>query len=198
MLPSQSVERVFEGEEVTAINIALRDVLGRILTSEDRAKAATAALWIVRNWGGIKRGVDQIPIWSAVLGDFSELRIEAFVEARGTARISSWSKLLAFAKPAQHAIYDARTAVALNCVLAQLGDNRRFHMPASQNRKINAARGYLIREPTEEARGYPDYIRLLDSVVASGLADGILQAEMNIFANAPLIASMFGRQRELS
>ena len=195
LLPGVETTGLFTTEDAAVINMSLRDRLSPILAGEGRPRAARAALWIVKSWGGIKRGADQVAVWSEALGDYDDERVIEFIEARGTARISSWSKLLAFAKPMHHAIYDARTAVALNCALAQLGDERRFHMPASQNRKIKAARSMLGPSTTPDTRGYEDYLSLLTSAVSGGRAADILRAEMTLFANGPLIAEQFCRQQ---
>lgn len=157
LLSDEEIARVFAAEYATAINVNLRSSLSPLLTGTNRPKAAKAALWIVKSWGGIKRGEDALAGWSAALGDYNEDRLTAFIEAQGHNRISSWSKLLAFAKPLDHAIYDARTAVALNCALALLGDPRRFHMPASQNKQIRDARE-ILANTNSAPRGYTDYL----------------------------------------
>ena len=197
ILIDKEMKDIFTSEDTTVINRNLRPFLSPILTGTERSKAAQAALWIVRSWGGIKRGTDTEAKWSDALGDYSDERVMNFIQGHRNLRISSWSKLLAFAKPSGHAIYDARTAIALNCILDQLGDPRRFHAPASQNQKIKSASG-ILGNSKSNSRGYQEYLELLNSVVSQGHAADILGAEMVLFANGPLIAEQFCRQRERS
>jgi hypothetical protein len=131
----------------------------------------------------------------AALGDFDDKNVKMFID-NGVKRISAWSKLLAFADQENHAIYDARTSVALNCALRQLGDSRRFYMPDGQNDLIKEARLRLRRLGTESGEltqpvGYLNYIELLRAVVACRLAASVLAAEMVIYANAPNTAHQF-------
>ena len=134
-----------------------------------------------------------IPEWMEAFGDFNERNITAFIAISRATRISSWSKLLAFADHENHAIYDARTSVALNCALRKLGDGRQFYMPLGQNKTINDARRRVLNDAPEPSRpvGYPDYIELLNAVVACELSNAIITAEMVLFANAPRIAERF-------
>ncbi len=156
-------------------------------------KSLQLACWIIRDWGGIRKlGEATVRRWLAALGDFSERSIGDFVAANNADRISSWSKLLAFSDHEKHAIYDARTSVALNCALRNLGDHRQFYMPFGQNTVINDARRLLKSFPgPTRALGSPDYIELLQRVVACKLSNSILAAEMELFANAPCLARRF-------
>ena len=151
------------------------------------------ACWIIKDWGGIKTGLQAIPEWMETFGDFNEMNITAFIAKSGTKRISSWSKLLAFANHENHAIYDARTSVALNCALRNLGDSRQFYMPDGQNKTIKDARRRLLNDVSEPRRlvGYTDYIELLNTAIACKLSNSILAAEMVLFANAPCVAREF-------
>jgi hypothetical protein len=114
------------------LNVRLRMELSPLLKACDD-RSLLLAKWIIREWGGIKGGPDDAPgEWMEALGGFEDETISNFIVKNGTKRISSWSKLLAFADSAKHAIYDALTSVALNCALRRLRDNRRFYMPAGQ------------------------------------------------------------------
>ena len=174
------------------LNRPLREELAPHLKAGDQ-RSVSLARWIIRDWGGIKRGVQAIPEWMEAFGDFNEMRITAFIANSGTTRISSWSKLLAFANHENHAIYDARTSVALNCALRNLGDSRQFYMPLGQNETINDARRRVLNDVPEPRRpvGYKDYIELLNTAVACKLSNSILAAEMVLFANAPCVARQF-------
>ena len=192
LVPPDEFSAVFATDDSALINRHLRSTLAPRLAGRDRTLAAAVACWVVRSWGGIKGGPQQTIVdWSDALGRYGGAAVNDFIERHRDDRISSWSKLLAFADHANHAIYDARTAVALNCALAALQDSRRFHMPASQNRRVFAARRKFLQEPNFEARGYRDYLNLLTCfVVMRGAAD-LLSAEMTLFANAPNVAEAF-------
>jgi hypothetical protein len=60
------------------------------LVEEKHASSHAIIAWIIRDWGGIKSG----KVLTCGRGTFS--------------RIASWSKILAFCKPEDYAIYDAR------------------------------------------------------------------------------------------
>lgn len=131
--------------------------------------------------------------WMKELGEFGPEAVEKFIESHNTghpsSRISSWSKLLAFADSKKYAIYDARTSVALNCALQNLGDTRRFYMPDGQNKLIKAAQRCLssgIRQPRLK---YIEYMEILNAVIKHQLSQSILDAEMTIFANSERLAS---------
>jgi len=189
ILPALSVD--FFRRHPEQLNRPLREALAPHLKAGDQ-RSVPLANWIIREWGGIKRGLQAIPEWMEAFGDFNEVNIRAFIANSGTKRISSWSKLLAFANPENDAIYDARTSVALNCALRTLGDSRQFYMPLGQNQTINDARRVLndVPEPRRPV-GYTDYIELLNTAVACKLSNSILAAEMVLFANAPCVARQF-------
>src|ERR1019366_6639163 len=104
-------------------------------------RAVALAHWIIRDFGGIKAGdLTTVALWMTELRDFNADNVKVFIGAHDTrevsSRISSWSKLLAFADRETHAIYDARTTLALNCVFRSMGNPCRFYMPDGQNRTI--------------------------------------------------------------
>jgi hypothetical protein len=179
-----------------ALNIRLRMELSPLLKARD-GRSLLLAKWIIKDWGGIKGGPDTAPgEWMEGLGAFEDEEISNFIVKNGTKRISSWSKLLAFADSEKHAIYDALTSVALNCALRRLRDNRRFSMPAGQNNLITEARLRLLRLDREQkvakdSIGYHDYIELLAAFTMSGLAPSLLRAEMAVYANATHITHEF-------
>ncbi len=190
ILPALSVD--FFRRHPEQLNRPLREALAPHLKAGDQ-RSVPLANWIIRDWGGIKRGLQAIPEWMEAFGDFNDVNIRAFIANNGTKRISSWSKLLAFANPENAAIYDARTSVALNFALRKLEDGRQFYIPLGQNKTINDARRRVLNDVPEPSRpvGYPDYIELLNAVVACKLSNSILTAEMVLFANAPRIAERF-------
>jgi hypothetical protein len=112
------------------LNVSLNAKLSSLLKSNNK-RSRQLAEWIIKYWGGVNRGLNDDP-WMEVLGAFENDAIDRFIDHHGAERISSWSKLLAFANPERYAIFDALTSVALNCALRRLGDQRRFHMPPGQ------------------------------------------------------------------
>jgi hypothetical protein len=196
LIPLDEFTLIFGVDDPARINLNLRATIAPHLSGPDRQHAAAVALWIVREWGGIKAGPQQtITDWSGVLGHYADGAVNGFIEHQGNHRVSSWSKLLAFADCGNYAIYDARTAVALNCALALVRDRRRFHMPESQNKRVRDARRVLLQDVNTEPRGYGDYLSLLRCFVAGGGPANLLGAEMTLFANAPKVAEIFIAQR---
>lgn len=189
LLNDQGAVEVFKNEDKHKSNIDLRNLVSPYLKGEDRILSENLATWIVANWGGIRRGNEAIPGWAKSLNRYEKEDTDLFVHRMGAKRVSSWSKMLAFADPANHAIYDARTAVALNCALRSIGAEHRFVMSSSQNRRVSAARRKLLQEHGACGLGYREYIKLLKAMVSQcGLSD-ILVVEMALFSNAPLLAA---------
>lgn len=172
------------------LNRPLREELAPHLRAGDQ-RSVSLARWIIGDWGGIRKGIQTVPAWMKTLGVFNQKKISAFVASIGTKRISSWSKLLAFADHKRHAIYDARTSVALNCALRELGESRQFYMPSGRNKAIGPAQRILSAENVNLLLGYTDYIKLLRTIVKCKLSTSILAAEMVLFANAPCLAQQF-------
>lgn len=194
LIPPNEFAAIFAVPGGALINRNLRVKLAPRLSGQNRELAAALALWIITEWGGIRRGKEAIVTWSSSLADYNDLSVSKFVESQGNHRISSWSKLLAFANYAHHAIYDARTAVALNCALAHIKDSRRFHMPTSRNKLVSDAQKLTLQEENFEARGYRHYLELLKCFVAETGQVDLLSAEMILFANAPNLAKGFVTQ----
>lgn len=189
---------VFRDTDNLRLNHRLREALASHLQGRH---AVALAAWIIREWGGIRAIRDTtIHTWMDSLADFCPDNVNALIREQCVGsnwRISSWSKLLAFADHARYAIYDARTAVALNCALAIHGDHRRFYMPLGRNRSISTARQQLTFDPRLKAQslGYEQYLSLLKTFVSVGCAHTVLDAEMVLFANAPAIANAFLRRQ---
>ena len=175
-----------------AFNLKIRELIAPKLREGKAEQSASIGNWIVRDWGGIKNGNGAITGWVEQLGKFEAQKIDEFINEMGVRRVSSWSKILAFSDPVNHAIYDARTAVALNCGLHHLGIDWRFSMPISQNKTMIAARPLLLPQQRLNERGYTAYIDLLKAIArVCNLGNDILKVEMTLFANAPLIAKNF-------
>jgi hypothetical protein len=191
LIGDETVAGVFAHRTKVETNKALRAELGKLLRRDEHS--IQAGRWIVSEWGGIRRGVAAVEGWIGELSGFNDEAIATFVKQHREHRISSWSKLLAFALPSRHAIYDARTAVALNCALASVEDARRFHMPTSRNKIIRLAQTKLKSAPpqADTTLGYDEYLLFLRAVVEHDLSPSILEAEMALFANAPVVADQF-------
>ena len=173
-------------------NVKIRKIIAPKLREGQANQSARIARWIVSDWGGIRAGNGSVAGWTERLGKFDHASIESFVNEMGVNRVSSWSKILAFADPINHAIYDARTAVALNCALHHLEIDWRFSMPVSRNNSMIEARPMLQPKERVNELGYTAYIDLLKSISkACELGDDILNVEMTLFANAPSIARNF-------
>lgn len=165
------------------VNLQLRSLLSpHLISIKNRKLRGDLGRWIIMTWGGIKRGdPSTIDSWLDEMDNFTSERIQNFTEKIGFERISSWSKILSFADHKNYAIYDSRTAVALNLALKELGDNRRFFMPASQNKSVKA----LI--PTLESSnkhylGYDAYLRELKKSPYNN-STRVLSAEMRLFSS---------------
>lgn len=85
-------------------NRALRRQIAPVLIAARGADVGPLARWIIVSWGGIQggsqvEGRDPIPRWAQALAGFTPQAISAFHNQQGVERISSWSKITAFARP---------------------------------------------------------------------------------------------------
>ena len=163
----------------------LRQAISASLVNGDPGTRSRLHNWIVGSWGGINTAPP--PDWVDALAPYDAQTLHQFVENMGNDRVSSWSKILAFADHAQYAISDSRTATALNIALSLVGDNRRFFMPLGRSRLMQQAQAMLDDGPYN----YLDYLQLLHAFVNQDLCPSILIAEQVLFANAPGIAQAF-------
>lgn len=177
-------------------NYQVRLTLSPILKNSHKNQNYETPLWIVKNWGGIGRiATKSIENFMADLDGFDDISIQNFIKKHGWNRISSWSKLLAFYDCKNHAIYDARTSIALNCALDDLERSEQFYMPVSRNVEIKKAYDYF-RLKQAEFHGYEAYLTLIKQIAAIKDKEP-LHIEMAIFANAPDIAKEFMRQKAI-
>lgn len=173
-------------EQNINLKLQLADLWAR---SPLRVRRQIARYYVI-DWGGIKRN--------------SDARLNAFVQAAAKSRVpalagvASWSKVLTASDPRNHAIFDARVALALNVLQLKAGRRERLHFPAlpSQNAVISEAakalRAYAraagwTRLPPADV--YPTYIEVLQAA-AKGLPGPLplATAEMVLFAHAPRLA----------
>lgn len=191
ILPREGIEQACLGNTNEAMNRNLRLLISPYFKMGDQALIKELSVWIVKEWGGIKRGTEAIPEWCAELSDFNHAAISDFVGKKGTSRISSWSKIIAFASPSTDAIYDARTAVAINCALYTMGLREGFVMPLGRNKYVNPASIFIKKNGFNEKYGYYEYISLLNAMSSLDTSNDILDVEMSLFANAPSVANHF-------
>ena len=125
--------------------IAIRRLLATEELWNEKSNRDALASWIIRDWGGVRREEDADERDS---GDKTSkkklgtiLDIADKYHQNGKSRMSdvaSWSKYLAFRYPAHHAIYDARTAYALNWLLWKARSKRFFPFPPGRNSLLSA------------------------------------------------------------
>jgi hypothetical protein len=175
---------LFDGEPFAA-NLRLRGFLQPLLQKQP----LEASNWIVKSWGGIK-GHDATRFAEMVrlFGSFSLRETEAAASQLGFDRISSWSKLAAFAHPAHFAIYDSRTAATLNCLLSIKSRPERFYVPPGQGKLIKSMPRDLSASK-KSSLSYWQYISALKG--ATPFAGSLLHAEMILFANSIKVCAEF-------
>lgn len=172
-------------------NIDLKLQLAALWANSSLNVRRRIARYYVVAWGGIKRN--------------DPARLNGYVSAAATGTvppprgIASWSKILAASDPMQHAIFDARVALALNVLQLRPGRFERFLFPAlpSQNANIasaaKAVRSHGRDMGWTRLRGvqvYPAYLEALQEA-ARGLPGPLPMAtsEMVLFAHAPRLAA---------
>ena len=190
---------LFKGDP-GVVNRKLREQLSNFLRDGNAPERHALAKWIIARWGRIGTNKPEtVTKYIRELGNFEPTAVTTFIGRQGTNGISSWSKMIAFADPANHAIYDSRTAVALNCVLAHIGNMSAFAMPPGRGTNVRAATDRLQQQRRKnDVRGawlgYEDYITLLKQFVeleAHDAPQDLLAAEMVVFANSDAITSDF-------
>ncbi len=185
----ESEVEIYSGSDLVSAK-KLRSVVREILLGDDQGRAVEIAEWVVANWGGIGAGKDVIPSWIKELRPFDGVSIANFVGTHQTVRISSWSKILSFANCERHAVYDSRTAVALNAALVCADMRPRFHMPLSRKDTRKEWTAVIKNRSDTLSAGYYEYVFLLERFVDLGLADSILDAERRIFAGSNQTAEL--------
>ena len=119
-----------------------------------------------------------------MLSSFDGMSVYTFVDSMGTNRISSWSKILAFAEPQKYAVYDSRTAVALNSAMIIAKIRPHFHMPLSRSSSRNTAIKIIKQKSEDFSGGFDEYNFVLSRFVELGFVGSILEAERLIFKGA--------------
>jgi hypothetical protein len=175
--------------------IELRRAVRSKINESDPSGKIEIFNWIVADWGGIRKGEAQVAVWASELDLASNSEVSNFIERMGTDRISSWSKILAFFDHENHAIYDSRTSIALNCAMMQTKISPKFFMPAAQKStkhpEVAQAKALMKSRFLSFDYGYFEYLDFLTTLVGMGLASSLISAERAIFAGARETAKNF-------
>jgi hypothetical protein len=108
-------------------------------------------------------------------------------------RVSSWSKLAAFAHPALFAIFDARTAAAMNCLYSFAGMPDRYFIPPSRNAMVRQVAPNLVHGAPHPWLNYEGY--LADLAAGALHRDcSLLKFEMELFGNSEAICALWQQQ----
>ena len=189
-------------------NIELRKLLRESLRSKNTPRKNAAIKWIVYDWGNIPpreaEDEDRLFTMCAELKTYALDEVKVFVEKYKDDRIASWSKVIAFADSDSYAIYDARVAMSLNAVLDELEYPRKFYMPQSISKPLNAVfsqiKGHMNTNYGNKKHmymGYEEYRLLLLNFVAQGLASSVLDAEMRLFAQGKKMGNSYATKHGL-
>lgn len=163
-----------------------------------------AVKWIVFNWGVIPRGTKDYPIWVQQLGNYQHDVVKNFILQHVNKRISSWSKVLAFADSKKYAIFDSRVAISLNTILDDVDYGQRFYMPEPRSDDLKV----LFKNVRQSVRqkyhgkqksymGYFDYMNLLNEMVKHKSGSNVLEVEMRLFANSSRLALQYAKKHKI-
>lgn len=184
-MPQSDVDHIFGGTNGWDRMDRLRQRIKIELLNAPQERATALCTWIVRNWGGIYTGNDNIPKWVEEWQGFHRGKVHDFINKEKYERIASWSKILSFAFPERYAVYDARNAAALDCIFAKIRLGRRFPITGTQNTHVNRVHKYLDKKryaPVDLT--YHDYLVLLHGYATLRFGGNLMRAEMTLFANS--------------
>jgi len=178
---------LFDGTP-TEVNLRLRQFIGPRL-HDDEIKDRLCN-WIIWSWGGIKRNnKENFARLIADFGDFSVPSVWKVAKKYDRERISSWSKLAAFAHPEVFAVYDAKTAAALNCI-ESLSGKKRYFIPGTQIGYVDQISDLLVRDREMPWLNYEDYLEELKAAAVHAKCS-LLNVEETLFANSPGICKQW-------
>lgn len=186
---------ILPNESGMQLNRTIRSQVNKFLVSKDidHKKAGEVYRWIVADWGGIHAGPEALIKWARLWHHhYADTDLMRVASSMKTNRVSSWSKVFAFAAPLHHAIYDSRVAAVLNIALLEIEENPIFHIPLTRNRTIEKTRFILNKKGPLKA-GYISYIKLCRNIASLTNAP-LLDIEATFFASAPKIAEEFNRK----
>lgn len=114
--------------------LQLKKIVGQKLNEtlkSNRELFDNLCLWIIKDWGGIKKGSDDSTI--ALINDFLNRDRPNFN------RIASSSKVGAYLFPDRNVIYDSRVAYSINwIILSENAGQQYFPIPEGRNSKMSA------------------------------------------------------------
>ena len=113
-------------------NVTLKQSLSALYAAGDEDRRFELTRYYIVNWGGV-RGNKVEKLRTYALAQPAELI------ANGSKGIASWSKALCVRNPNIYAIYDARVALALNCLQEayQVDTPKLFPLLTGQNKAVN-------------------------------------------------------------
>ena len=183
-------------------NRDMRKIISNTLKRAPLDKKREMGNWIVHDWGRITRGRKSSVDWTYDLGSFAPRTTRTFIDRLHKKRISSWSKILAFADQRNHAIYDSRTSVSLNVILDAIGNPHRFYMPPARNKAFPEVIQHMKKWAEKNIPGpahsryrtYHEYIELLNSIKIHCDVKDIMEIEMRLFALAEDFAKTYAEK----
>lgn len=204
LIGKDETDRLYTITDDKAQNIHLRKLLVHPLKDKDYDKRAKAINWIVVRWGRIPAGSENLIPWVDELKDYDDKTVESFINKLKKERISSWSKILAFADSTKYAIFDTRVAISLNMILEKANYIDRFIMPSSRDEELNElfknVRDYvgnLYEKTIPKYLDYFDYLDLLRAIVKKYPETNILDLEMRLFANSKRLAIEYATNHDI-
>lgn len=204
VIGEKETDKLYAINDTIEQNVHLRTLLTEPLKNKDNAKRIKAMDWIVVDWGGIRRGSKAHNDWVLLLQDYDDAAVTKFIETRKNTRVSSWSKILAFADSTKYAIFDSRVSISLNTIFDKIGYNPRFHMPQPQSDELKNlfmdVKGF-VGERSNGKRpvylDYFDYLTLLKLLVVKYPSSNILDLEMCLFANSKRLAIEYAKKHNI-
>lgn len=144
--------------------IELRKHLKDIITEITEENRKDVFDWIVKTWGGVKRGDNTE--YARIVKESSKEELllnisKAGKRSKKVKKVASWSKILSFLYPDEYCIYDSRVTFTLDYLLGRY----EFTIPLGRNTTIEK----YISKPTEptldEYLEYCDLIKQLHPLV---------------------------------
>jgi hypothetical protein len=202
IIPKKEVSYIYSIDDTHEQNRIMRTIISKRLKRYPPQRRGNLMVWIAHDWGRIRNGRRSTYEWTYKLRSFSDADIERFINTLKKKRISSWSKILGFVDQYNHAIYDARTSVALNVILDEIGSPYRFFMPDPTNTKLpliikdikQRARANFRLKMQDQFRNYWDYLRLLKHIQSRLNLRDITEIEMRLYEQAIPLAKLYARK----
>ena len=205
LIGKDETDRLYAITDDKAQNVHLRTLLVNPLKDKNQDKRVQAINWIVVRWGRIPAGSKNLIPWVDEFKDYDDKTVESFINKLKKDRVSSWSKILAFADSTKYAIFDTRVAMSLNMILEKTNYSDRFFMPSSRDEELNGlfknVRDYvgkLYENKNPKYLDYFDYLDLLRAIVEKKPKTNILDVEMRLFANSKRLAIEYAEKHKIA